>query len=62
MLLVIGKFLPNVLGATVHLNNQARKTFLDLDIISTVNAVGCRHPDRLTGENPLLGHLYSSLM
>jgi hypothetical protein len=37
-------------------------TFSTLDAISAIDAISYHCPDRLAGENPLLGHFCLSLM
>jgi hypothetical protein len=57
VLLITGKASANVLGAREQLGSRARSTFIDMEEVSTVDAVSCHRSDCLTGEHPLLGHL-----
>jgi hypothetical protein len=58
MLLIAGEASPNVCYICVQLRSQARSTFPNLNVVSTLDAVGCRRSDRLAGETPVSSHLF----
>jgi hypothetical protein len=57
-LLIAGLALSKVRDARVQLRRGARSTFPFFVVVSTIGAVACRRPDRLTDEDPLSGHLF----
>jgi hypothetical protein len=58
MLSITGWALQNARYTCVQLRSQARSTFPDLTIVSTLDAVGSRPSDRLADESPVSRHLF----